>query len=287
VFLCPDALLADGAVVHLQDRARFGAKVVLVAALRHTQETFLADLYAHPSYRADQPLVLSPRELVGLSLPHLHPQTLLRDWDSDHFSVCPGFCFWRAPDQEGLILHNTRWGPLLFSYADLVRHDTKSSLGEGCLSVDDDYVYRNYGQSSDIQVITDSDAVTYVSLTPACVAAPEATTTGSLNKRVCMRINAYSGIMDPLQWTLFRKHIRFHTRDITSAWEKKERAIGRTLERTLRSSPSSFDHKRFQFIIGAAPWSPIVGLAARLSVALSYLKGKVGFIRNWAGAARR
>ena len=53
IFLCPDTLLSDGTVRHLQDRAAAGAKVVLIAALRHDQESFLADLYALPSIRAE------------------------------------------------------------------------------------------------------------------------------------------------------------------------------------------------------------------------------------------
>ena len=84
----------------------------------------------------------------------------------------PGFCIWRAPDQDGVILHNARWGPLLFSYGDLdVHHATSNYAGEGHVLIDDDYVYRNYGNSDDIQVITDFDEITYISITEADVLA--------------------------------------------------------------------------------------------------------------------
>ena len=128
IFLCPDTLLSDGTVRRLQERAAAGAKVVLIAALRHQQESFLADLYASTAYAPNKPLVLSPRELMELSLRHLHLQVIRRDFDSDEFAIVPGFCLWRAPDQSGLILHNTRWGPLLFSYGDLNVHHSASNL---------------------------------------------------------------------------------------------------------------------------------------------------------------
>ena len=57
------------------------------------QENFLAALYALPAYREDQPLVLSPRELMKLSLSHLHPQVTRRDFDSDKFAITPGALF--------------------------------------------------------------------------------------------------------------------------------------------------------------------------------------------------
>jgi hypothetical protein len=250
IFLCPDTLLSDGTVRHLQDRAAAGAKVVLIAALRHDQEGFLADLYALPRYALNKPLVFSPRELMELSLCHLHPQVVRRDFDADEFAIVPGFCIWRAPDRSGLILHNTRWGPLLFSYGDLnVHHSASNYAGEGHVSVDDDYVYRNYGTSDDIQVVTDSDEITYISLTSTRELAKEATTAGSLSKRVCLRINAFSGIMDPLQWKLFRLHIRLHTGELTAAWRVKEAEIDEVLKKTIRNSPSPIDRICFRLII--------------------------------------
>jgi hypothetical protein len=250
IFLCPDTLLSDGAMHHLQDRAAAGAKVVLIAALRHEQENFLTDLYASPKYVTDKPLVFSPRELMELSLRHLHPQVIRRDFDSDEFAIIPGFCVWRAPDHNGLILHNTRWGPLLFSYGDLnVHHSASTYAGEGHVSVDDDYVYRNYGISDDIQVVTDSDEITYISLTSTRELAKEATTAGSLSKRICLRINVFSGIMDPLQWKLFRLHIRLHTGDLTSAWKAKETEIDGVLDKAVSNSPSATDRIYFRLII--------------------------------------
>lgn len=250
IFLCPDTLLSDGTVRRLQERAAAGAKVVLIAALRHQQESFLADLYASTAYAPNKPLVLSPRELMELSLRHLHLQVIRRDFDSDEFAIVPGFCLWRAPDQSGLILHNTRWGPLLFSYGDLeVHHSASTYAGEGHVSVDDDYVYRNYGTSDDIQVVTDLDEITYISLTSTRELTKEATTAGYLSKRVCLRINAFSGIMDPLQWKLFRLHVRLHTADLTQAWKAKETEIDEALDKAVGKSPSALDRLCFKLII--------------------------------------
>ena len=242
VFLCPDAMLSDGTVVALQDRARRGAKVVLVAALRHSQDALLADMRNSGLLNPDVPLALSSRELMRLGLRHMHPQVHVHDWDSPSFSTAPGFCIWRVPEREGWILHNTRWGPLLFSYRDIKNHDVRANYaGEGHISIDDDYVYRNFGLSEDIHVVADSDEIAYVSLTPDTDAVGEATTTNTFSKRICLRVNAFAGIMDPLQRKLFRLHVRLHADDITDAWETREQEIDRILDRCLSRPPNRFE----------------------------------------------
>jgi hypothetical protein len=242
VFLCPDAMLSDGTVVSLQERARRGAKVVLVAALRHSQDALLEDMRASGLLDPDEPLTLSSRELMRLGFRHMHPQVHVHDWDSPAFSTAPGFCIWRVPGREGWILHNTRWGPLLFSYRDIKNHDVRANYsGEGHISIDDDYVYRNFGLSNDIHVVTDSDEIAYVSLTPDTEAVGDATTSNTFSKRICLRVNAFSGIMDPLQWKLFRLHVRLHADDITDAWDKRVREIDHILDRCLSRPPNRFE----------------------------------------------
>jgi hypothetical protein len=250
MFLCPDTLLSDGTVKSLQERAAAGAKVVLVAAFRHDQESFLAELYASAAYRPDQPLALAPRDLMAISLRHLHRQVIRRDFEATEFAAFPGFCIWRAPDQDGVILHNARWGPLLFSYGDLnVHHATSNYAGEGHVSIDDDYVYRNYGNSDDIQVITDSDEITYISITEADVLAVEPLVRGDWLKRICLRMNSFGGVLDPLQGKLFRTHIRLHTADISSQWIDKERGVDALLDKTIEFPPTIFDQTIFKVIL--------------------------------------
>ena len=47
--------------------------------------------------------------------------------------------------------------------------------------------------------------------------------------------------MDPLQWKLFRLHIRLHSADIGDEWKTKERAIDGLLDKVTASRPLVFD----------------------------------------------
>jgi hypothetical protein len=242
VFLCPDALLSDGAVISLQERARKGAKAVLATALRHDQSRFLAELRDSSAVELGKPLCLAPRELMKLGLDNLHPQVGLHDWDGKTFNAYPGFCVWHVLGGNGLILHTMRWAPLLINYGNLQTHVTWSKFGGADhVSFDDDYIYNNFGSSNDVQAITDTDELAWVSLTPADTALTNDTTSSIFSKRICLRVNAQTGTMDPLQWRLFRHHIRMHSDAITEIWEDREREIDQILDSCLARSPSRFD----------------------------------------------
>ncbi len=253
-YLCPDGMLSDGSVATLQRMVAEGAKVVLGSALRHVQETFLPALAAHPGVRPNEPIALTPRDLMRLSLAHLHPQAVVRDWDAERFSITPGFCLWRAPRSDDIILHNTRWAPLVLSYGELAVHEAQSNYaGSDHIAVDDDYVYRNFGDDEMIRVIDDSDLLTYVSVTPREISGDEPTTHGVRRKRICLRVNAFSGIMDPLQWRLFRVHVRLHAGDITPAWRARERAIDALLDNCLSRPPT--EREKQQVVLFDVDWT--------------------------------
>lgn len=241
LFLCPDTLLSDGTIVALEKRARAGAKAVLVAALRHDQDGILRAL-ASKDIELGKPLTLPPRALMKLGLDHLHPQAFMHDWDGDTFSTRPGFCLWRVPGSDGLILHTMRWNPLLISYADMPRHETWSRFGgTDHIGMDDDYIFNNFGDSPDVHAVADTDEIAYVSLTPARVAITNDITSNTFSKRICLRVCAAADMMDPLQRRLFRTHIRMHAGPITEAWIRRESEIDRILDSCLAQPPSRFD----------------------------------------------
>jgi hypothetical protein len=239
-YLCPDTMLSDGTVVRLQERARKGAKAVMVAALRHEQVGMLRALESVIS--CGKPICLAPRDLMRLALAHLHPQVLRHDWTSDNFSTQPGFSVWRVPGGDGIILHSMRCNPLLISYADLTEHRTDSRFGgPDRIAMDDDYIFNNFGAGEGVQIVTDTDEIAYVSFTPSETAVPLDTTGGEMSKRICLRVSAQTGMLDPLQRRLFRTHGRFHSGDITPEWSAMEQQIDAILDATLAAPPSAFD----------------------------------------------
>jgi hypothetical protein len=270
VFLCPDTLLSDGTVVALQERARQGAKVVLVAALRHDQRAIISELKQSRDINLGAPLCFPPRAMMKLGLAHLHPQAFLHDWSGGTFNRYPGFALWRVPGGDGLILHTMRWNPLLISYADIKSHQTWSRFGgTDHIGMDDDYIFNNFGDGEDIQAVTDTDEIAYVSLTPTETGASHDITHGEFNKRTCLRVMAYGRTMDPLQWRLFRAHIRMHSGDITPVWTALEGRIDAILHASLARRPSSFD-KAWQSYgarglsrLAVAAWRRLTGASER------------------------
>ena len=232
VYLCPDAVLSDGAIVALQKLAAAGSKVVLVPALRFEAEALTKALSRERGHGApDSPLSLSGRRLMHLALPHLHPETIRYDWESQHYSFEPVCTFWKVPESDGIIMHSMSWGPLLFDYRGLSRHDT-SALDNW--TMDGDYVFANYGLGPHIAVITDSDILNYVSFTPRDERpAPLVRNPG---KRASLRVMAFSAIMDPLKRALFRLPVRWHGGDLTPNWYRREETIAAFLETELKPS---------------------------------------------------
>lgn len=248
-YLCPDTLLSDGSVAYLQKRALGGANVVLAAALRHDQDSFLTELTNSKAVELGKPLCFKARDLVELSMRHWHPQVTAHDWDSDRFTLNPGFCLWRIRGSNGMVLHSMRWAPLLINYAALTEHRVESRFGGGgTVAMDDDYIYCNFGAGDGIELVTDTDSIAYVSLTPATGALAAETTSNNFSKCISLRISAHG--MDPLQSKLFRQHVRIHPGPIDKTWHDREREIDGILDQCLKRPPTAFDRLWHRF--GAA-----------------------------------
>jgi len=230
IFLCPDAILSDGAIAYMARRVTAGTKVILVPAIRFEQEAVLAELRAKGLLSTGRPLVLSSRLLAAVGLRRLHPETLRYEWASANFASFPVSCFWRVGGGDGIVLHTFSWGPLLIDYGALTEHRTE------CLekwTMDGDYVFENFGDDlNGVDVVTDSDALLYLSLTPK----EDRRSPKALNwaKRASLRVATYSAIIDPLKRHLFRFSVRLHDRDLDSEWKHTEQRIDALLDATLR-----------------------------------------------------
>jgi hypothetical protein len=162
VFVTPDLVLADGAVVALQRLARQGVRVVLCAAMRFTFEGAVDEVRSFRK-RPGEPLVLPPRRLADIALRHMHVETLRYDWDAPFFAEMPFSPFWRVAGGEGIVVHSLGWAPLLAAYRGLERHDTQTFES---WTMDGDYINRNFGGEAAVHVTRDSDELLLVSFTP-------------------------------------------------------------------------------------------------------------------------
>jgi len=264
VFLTPDLMLSDGSVAALERHARNGRRVVLCAAFRFGEEPLFEQLRAMgallPSGAAPAAAVMvTGRQLVSAMLRSFHSEGLSYGWDAPAFANLPAACWWRVPGEDGIVVHSLSWAPLLLDYAAVARHDTTALE---TWTIDADYVYRNFGDTPDIHIVTDSDEIMLVSWTPLAETARTQSTTlperlplaRNWIKGAIVRGALTSGIFDPLKQRSFFIPVRWHAGDLTPAWTETERRAAAILRR-YAGDPAPESH-------GPARGAGLVALAA-------------------------
>lgn len=246
VFLTPDLMVSDGTVSALQRHALAGYKVVLTAALRFGEEPLFENLKAmgviqeaHQCSESGHPLVITGRQMVEAGLQSFHSQTQRYEWDAKWFANFPAACWWRVPEENGIVLHSLSWAPFLCDYGAVEEHDT-SALDTW--TMDGDYVYRNFGNSeSAYYVVRDSDEMMLVSWAPLSD-RPEALVpnplkglpvVGEVIKGGILRAAMLSGVFDSLKQRILFQPVRWHSRELTPAWDETEVKAARILRRYL------------------------------------------------------
>ncbi len=241
VVLSPDLMISDGTMARVQEHAQAGKQAVMVAALRFGEEPFFANLRALGAIgpdggRRDQgsALALSGRQMAAAAIDGFHSETQRYEWDSPYFSEVPVACWWRVPDEEGIVVHGLSWVPLLLDYSAVAEHDT-SALETW--TIDGDYVFKNFKDWRRIQVIQDSDEMFIASWTPLAEKAADLTFSrlfqrgllGRLERGAILRSSHYSDISDPLRRALFFVPVRWHARSLNDKWRAVERRALRTI----------------------------------------------------------
>jgi hypothetical protein len=234
MILTPDCMLSEGSIGHLQELAKRGAKVVLAAALRFGEEPFLGKLQeigAIPrESRRDsgKSLVIDGRTMASAAIQGFHSETLRFEWDSPYFFArLPSAVWWRVPEEDGIVLHSLSWAPLLFDYESVRAHDT-SMLDNW--TIDGDYVYKNYGDSSEVQIVSDSDDAFIASWGPLSD-RPQSLTPiklfqvpylGNLIKGVIFYEAFYGPVFDPVKRRIFYRPVYWHSRPLNDQWKVVE-----------------------------------------------------------------
>jgi hypothetical protein len=245
VFVTPDLMMSDGSVAALERYARAGHQVVLSVALRFGEEPLFEQLATiginrerKDLSRAGRPLAVTGRELVAAGIRSFHSETQRYEWESPSFTNFPCACWWRVPGEDGIVVHSLSWCPVLVDYAGVGRHDTSTF---DTWTLDADYVYRNFGNSAGVRVVTDSDEIMLVSWAPLSDRPQRLSRSflktlpgiGGWVKGAILRGAVTSGTFDPLKQRIFFLPVRWHARDLTPAWAATERAAASTLRRYL------------------------------------------------------
>ena len=257
VFLTPDLMVSDGTVRALQLHARAGYKVVLTAALRFGEEPLFENLKAmgviqekHECSESGSPLVITGRQMVAAGLGSFHSETQRYEWDASYFSNFPVACWWRVPEENGIVLHSLSWAPFLCDYGMVEGHDT-SALDTW--TMDGDYVYRNFGNSETAYyVVRDSDEMMLVSWAPlsdrpqslALNPLKRLPVIGNVLKGGILRATMLSVVFDSLKLRIFFQPVRWHSRELTARWKETEARAAQVLHCYLWDLGSSFQNIR-------------------------------------------
>lgn len=244
VFLTPDLILSDGSITVLQNLVTLGKKVVLCPAVRYEYYGCMEGFERLGVMRPGKPMVLSARQIMSVVLRNFHSETVTWLWDEPFYAPNPVVSLWKALGEANYILHGYSWAPLAVDYGALQNHDIKTFE---LSTLDQDYIYRNFGVSDDIYVVTDSDEITLVSFTKeeemhVPLHAEPAQNISFLRKVIKknnLRRFHYCPVhgMDPLKKQLVLKTIYLHSDDITSEWEEVVRRSQRLIKASIKKPP--------------------------------------------------
>jgi hypothetical protein len=245
--LTPDCMLSDGTIARLQVHARAGIKLVLVPALRFSEDAFLghlAEMGAIPPDRPGEraaPLAITGQQMAFAAVNGLHLETLSYEWNAPYFVPIAPAAWWRVPGEDGIVLHSLSWAFLLLDYEAVTRHDT-STLDDWTL--DGDYLYKNFGRTDQIHVVQDSDEMFLASWGPESeipfypFLIFKIPIIGKRLKAGQFRHSFYNPIFDPLKRDIFYKVVRWHGRPVNHNWDKVENSSSLALSRTLKRQKS-------------------------------------------------
>lgn len=206
---CPDAIHSNGTFAAVGKYAEQGKVAVMCPGPRLVQETALPVL---AKLVRDGPI--SGRELVTLTLEHMHPESARHFVDSPDFCTFPTFCMWSL-GADGVLIRSFHLHPLMI---DLSRLDSLDSLKEQ--TIDGALLGRALGDWTDVHVETDTDNIGLCTLAPRSVSNFESRHEPFDIELV--RKSAHSRVVNDLHRFFFTKSLKLHTRDLDARWDEIE-----------------------------------------------------------------
>ncbi len=221
VFLAADLVFSDGSFTTIRRIAESGKRMVVVGGYRLITETFVPLLLDQCYSSGDGTISISPRDLVRLSLSHIHVDSKILFWDSPTFlNVWPAYLYWDVKG-EGILQRGIHLSPVMINSS---RRDASLSASDG-LGIDGmDYMMRAVPDFRDVHVVEDSDELVLFSL-QSLSSHDEPQKASSLQVALWMR--RYTS---PYHADFLRRKLRFHHRDLAPQWAPVEEASDRVVD---------------------------------------------------------
>ena len=150
LYMPPDVAWSDGSFMHLADLLNQGFSAIFMTYLRVVCETFVPALRERVAADGTT-IAIEARDLVRLSLSHLHPLMAAHARRSRYFPVHPEMILWPVRN-EGVCVRVLAREMFLFDPGDLTTNRARLAAGTP--------------DASRIAVIDDSDALYAISLAP-------------------------------------------------------------------------------------------------------------------------
>ena len=216
--MSPDVVWSNSSFSRLLEISQTPTPLVAMATMpRVVKESFLPDYFNQLG--SDD--ALPARELVSLSLRHLHPVTISQFWDEPlRTGAGPGDFLWRLGD-EGLLVRAFQLQPVL------IRPVNRDAVPE--IAFDADYPLKACPNPADVLVIHDSDDVHCVDFTnrntPDLILPGYETIEGTVRWAVANT--------NQLHRELVRHSVRVHSRDLSEAWVAADRRADEVIREIL------------------------------------------------------
>lgn len=214
---CPDAVYSDGTFTALGNYAEQGKVAVMCPGPRLVQETALPVLAEIASRKS-----ISGRELVALTLDHIHPESARHFVDSPDFCTFPTFCMWPL-GSKGMLIRSFHLHPMMI---DLSHLNSLDALKEQ--TIDGALLGRALNDWTNVHIETDTDNIAFCTLAPRSVSNFESRHEPFDIELV--RTSAHSRVVNELHRHFFTKSLKLHTGDLDHSWEELEQSTAWILD---------------------------------------------------------
>jgi hypothetical protein len=220
IMLSADFVFSEHALATVVQRHREGYRAVVNTGLRLAREPFVQHLIESRAPLA----ALTPRALVAMAMPHLHPYTEAMFADADRFMVAPWAVYWRV-GAEGLLARCLSLHPLM---VDAVVPRSLKGANDGY------FLARVCPDFSKIHVVTDSDELQMFELT-SLKRKRGPTVEGGASAWQCALTAADRDLLQLSYWRT--RDICLHTADLNSRWQAAAGAAQGFVDATMRRKP--------------------------------------------------
>lgn len=268
VFLPPDAIWSDGSFARMAEITATGKRVMLTGTdLRVSRETFVEEFLQKFPPQGNEIISVSSRELVKLSLEHLHPFAQASCWESSTSNRWPSQINWRV-NSRGLVARCFHIHPLMINPS---RKDILPSI-----TYDADYMIQACPNLNEFYIVEDSDEATCASITSM-------TDPGLASQILPDRRSSEIGVaawaslnVSSHHCYFFNHKLRIHADEVSVEWETVEKQADR-IAGQINLWIKLLTYSGFRFWVGAGKF---IWFRLRLSYIYLYGKTLLSIIRS-------